>query len=456
MYHFNTNTIGLATGGVARFVINASELAAVVAGGALMRNNVAPSATVPVFIPNGLDVNTGLGHNAADQLSLVAGGVEMLRAIEAGTSATDQIFLPRDGAEATPALALGALDRGWWSAGVAQINASIGGTRVQFFNSSSFTQFGSIGCGDASSARLLNEVASATNPTVIPNQTDPDTGIGWNAANELSLVTGGLERMTLAVGGVEIFANAIVSGDVRATGANAYELLNEAATATNPTLLPNRADSDTGIGGVAGVLSLIHNGAESAHTITPATGGLEVNNLSTGAGLERVLTTADLSVASAANDAVQARRTTSFTIIASFVDVTLDATDVETDAAVIEHDNTNTDDIDVKVTGTYKIAYELDVDNTLTTGSDLVLVQARVRLNDLGTGINGSISNTSAFRDTSVGTGAEGRLNTHLSNEFIVDLTANDFVTLQLNQIPDGGLEVFTAENVSLQVTRLL
>jgi hypothetical protein len=36
----------------------------------------------------------------------------------------------------------------------------------------------------------LNEAATNANPTVVPNKSDPDTGIAWNAANDLSLVAG--------------------------------------------------------------------------------------------------------------------------------------------------------------------------------------------------------------------------------------------------------------------------
>jgi hypothetical protein len=298
-----------------------------------------------------------------------------------------QLLLP-DGAAGTPSLAFNSGGEGFWTGGVAQLNASIGGVRKMFLNSSAFTVDGSIGVESATGPRMLLEVPSATNPVINVRQFDANTGLG-SVAN--------------------------------------------------------------------GSMSQISDGEESTRTVAASAGGLQANNQDTGGGLERVLTESDLGGGGLANDAVQARRTTSFTIIASFVDVTLDATDVETDDAVIEHDAV-TDRIVVKETGTYKIAYELDIDNQLTTGSDLVVVQGRVRLNDAGTGINGSITNQSAFRDTSVGDGAnEGRMNPHLSNEFIANLSASDFITLQLNQIPDtGGLEIFTAENVTLQVTRLL
>ncbi len=42
-------------------------------------NNTSATSTVPAFLPNGSDVNTGIGRAAADQLSLIAGGVEGVR-----------------------------------------------------------------------------------------------------------------------------------------------------------------------------------------------------------------------------------------------------------------------------------------------------------------------------------------------------------------------------------------
>jgi len=43
-----------------------------------------------------------------------------------------------------------------------------------------------------------------------------------------------------------------------------------------------------------GAAALFHNNVENARTIVAASGGMEVNNLSTGAGFERVLTTSDI------------------------------------------------------------------------------------------------------------------------------------------------------------------
>jgi hypothetical protein len=193
-------------GGIGSWVFRGTSFDANIADGPRLMFEAA-TATNPTLIPSLGDVDTGIGWNAADQLSLVSGGVEMLRAIEAGTSATDQIFLPRDGDAATPALAIGALDRGFYSAGTAQINGSIGGVRKIFFNSSAFTGDGvSIGVALAAGPRMLNETPTGTNPTLLPNQSDPDTGIGWNAADQLSLVAGGVEglRVTEDTGAISV------------------------------------------------------------------------------------------------------------------------------------------------------------------------------------------------------------------------------------------------------------
>ena len=50
---------------------------------------------------------------------------------------------------------------------------------------------------NAAGPALLNEAASSTNPTLVPNRSDTDTGIGWASANNLTAVTGGSERMRI-------------------------------------------------------------------------------------------------------------------------------------------------------------------------------------------------------------------------------------------------------------------
>jgi uncharacterized protein YqkB len=52
---------------------------------------------------------------------------------------------------------------------------------------------GNLSMANAAGPSLLNEVATSTNPTIIPNKADPDTGIGWVSADIGALVAGGAE-----------------------------------------------------------------------------------------------------------------------------------------------------------------------------------------------------------------------------------------------------------------------
>jgi hypothetical protein len=152
-----------------------------------------------------------------------------------------------------------------------------------------------------------------------------------------------------------------------------------------------------------------------------------------------------------ANDAVQARRTTSYVLTTAFADVTLDTTDIETDGAIIEHSGT-TDRIEATVAGTYEVTYGADIDPS-AAGNDNIQAFGRVRLNDAGVDLPGSLASQSAYEDAStIGNQVFGRLQC----SFIVVLAASDFITLQLMKIETGGTGIFTAEEVTVTAKRLL
>ena len=50
---------------------------------------------------------------------------------------------------------------------------------------------------NAAGPAMLNEAATTTNPTLVPNRADLDTGLGWSRANILSLIAGGSERLQI-------------------------------------------------------------------------------------------------------------------------------------------------------------------------------------------------------------------------------------------------------------------
>jgi len=162
----------------------------------------------------------------------------------------------------------------------------------------------------------------------------------------------------------------------------------------------------------------------------------------------------DLHTPSVANAALQVRRTTDYTLTTAFVDVTLDATDIETDAAIIEHDAA-TDDINLVVAGTYKVDVDYDVISTAASGDPVISVDTRVRLNDAGTGILGSVIAPYSYRDGSVG-GDDGNISKHISNSFIFTASASDKITLQLGKTEITGSETFNVSGLCIKVVRLL
>ena len=131
--------------------------------------------------------------------------------------------------------------------------------------------------------------------------------------------------------------------------------------------------------------------------------------------------------------AVQLRRTTTLDLAGSFTDITFNTTDIETDAAIIEHDNTNTDRISIKDTGLYLFTFTCQLpDNNFS--------QFRMRVNDT-TVIPGSQKNhepSSLDED-------------NFSMQFLASLTNGDFVSLQGTD--NGGGTMFT--NATLTAIRL-
>jgi len=160
-----------------------------------------------------------------------------------------------------------------------------------------------------------------------------------------------------------------------------------------------------------------------------------------------------LSTASgAASDqpAVSARRTTALATTASFVDVTLDSTDVENDTATVEHDDTNTDRITLKNAGLYLIAYHADIDAP-PIGTTLA-IEAQVRANDT-TVLDRSDSRVGVFSDSSI---AGDDCPDMISRSFLYEATADDFITLQLRHVIIGGSDpTNTKVGLTLSATRL-
>jgi len=113
---------------------------------------------------------------------------------------------------------------------------------------------------------------------------------------------------------------------------------------------------------------------------------------------------------------VQARRTSVYALTGAFVDITLDTTDVENDPAIIEHDNTLTARINIKESGLYGFTF-----NLTTMVSAAGTHSARLQKNGAGADIPGTLRTYTDSNDSQA-----------MGDAIFVELTAGDFVTLQL------------------------
>ena len=140
--------------------------------------------------------------------------------------------------------------------------------------------------------------------------------------------------------------------------------------------------------------------------------------------------------------AVQARRTTSLQLTALWQDVPLDVTDFESDAAILDHDlGANDDNILIKVSGAYEVWYAVGGQH------NSIATEARIRIND-ATVIPGSFGTS--------GTDTHNQShNYHVSRRVSVNLTANDFVTLQAWWDAPGGASPGLSSEAIFGVTKL-
>ena len=326
----------------------------------------AATASNPTVIPNKADPDTGIGWESADALSLVSGGVEAIRFAEAssaiiqthesnvgltadvGSSQGDGvitstynvystvanagdaatlpstfeagtvIYIKNDGANSmdvfpasgddagagvNTAVAVGAGEsktfiasttNSTWTqliqpAGVS--GATISGTPANnevavwtnsttiegdpnfTWDGSTLNVDGTIQTDDAAGPSLVDEAATSTNPTIIPNKTDTDTGVGWNAADALSLVSGGLE----AVRYEEASSNVIVTNEIDAAASSSttqtqgqapltssYNVVNVVANDNDVVTMPSAAEGR--------IVTIVNRDSDNILQVFPASG----------------------------------------------------------------------------------------------------------------------------------------------------------------------------------------
>lgn len=192
-YEESNGVLRFASEGSARLAMDGNSLRYLVGSNGAAIAAGAATATVPTIIPNIIDADVGIGRAALDQLSLIAGGKEMLRLVETGTATTDQLIIGPAGvigAAATPSLAFGDGDTGFWENVDDTLNMSFAGAQRYVFSSNELRS------ADTNGFQLKRAAGSATVP-VFTFVGDTDTGVN-GTADVLSLIAGGVEALRLS------------------------------------------------------------------------------------------------------------------------------------------------------------------------------------------------------------------------------------------------------------------
>ena len=114
----------------------------------------------------------------------------------------NRIFLDKQlsGTAASPAIALGDGDTGWYESADDVMWATVAGSNRFSFSTSS------INSATSGGPRINYAASSSTTPSLIPSNTDTNTGIGSNGADQGSLIAGGNEKYRFTKDGGSITA----------------------------------------------------------------------------------------------------------------------------------------------------------------------------------------------------------------------------------------------------------
>jgi hypothetical protein len=154
------------------------------------------------------------GNSGADEFLTIVS--DTIKVAEFGDGSTHSKLLldPDSGFGLTTGLWFGNGQSGMYQPSAASLVVHADNTRVSYFTASAFT----MGDGGDNKARIVSEIPSATNPVYVFS-TDLDTGIGRAGADQLSLISGGVEGIRLDESTNPGFVKTIINPD-GAIGAN--------------------------------------------------------------------------------------------------------------------------------------------------------------------------------------------------------------------------------------------
>ena len=193
------------------------------------------------------DTTLGLYRIGDDNMGVTIGGTLRWDWSTTRAATTLPIYFP-DGSAAAPASVFTSdIDTGSWLSADGIYNISTAG--VERFEI------------DATSIDITIPIYAADGSGTTPQYSfasDPDTGIRRMAANTLAFVVGGTERYVINSTGLQVDNG---FGPI---------MVDEASSMTNPTLIPDKTELGTGLGGTANDLALVHVGVEIARITATA------------------------------------------------------------------------------------------------------------------------------------------------------------------------------------------
>ena len=400
-----------------------------VAGGTGIDTSISGDTLTVAVDAGGIDHGSlaGLGDNDHPQYVL-----------DAGDTMTGQLLM-HDGSGAAPSIAFSSEpDTGIYLSGTDTFGISTNGAGKFFVANTEIT------------SAITHWFQNGTEATPsIAFATDNDTGLFHPAADTIGFSTGNSEAARFDSGGLQLgathntidveFSTAgadliLQAGDAGVTpnGSDVRLVPGVTATSNNGEVV---IESPAGGGLNAPALAFrenVLNGTNAIKLRAPNTVASDVTFVLPGADgtAGQVLVTDGFARLDWADNAasdlagVTVTNTTGSAIPTTYGDVTWDTTDFENDAATVEHNNTNTDNIDIKETGTYIIFYNISFD--ADAGEETI--EARVRVND-----------TTVLAASERLASEDDEIN-DLSNSFLVNLTDGDFVTLQVQASGTGNV----------------
>ncbi len=240
------------------------------AGGTQIQNEDATTIN-PVFLPHGSDPDTGLGGVLNTSLNAIVNGSSKMQwgtsltifaqtlaaAVSGGptvrnatATVTGPVFNPHS---SLPNSGMG----GDASGNVSMITNAL--ERMRFSNAGLISFFQNMAANIATGPLIKNEAASSSNPTLVPDQAVPTTGIG-KSGSSLDLIAAGEARLRIGTGPGNpnvVFQPINTSGLLIGSVSGSFGLHNVASSATVPSLLNSFSSEVAGIGGITGACTMI-------------------------------------------------------------------------------------------------------------------------------------------------------------------------------------------------------